>query len=44
MMKSTENLSIFLSRPYLDEEDIQSVVDVLKSGNLVQGKKVLELE
>lgn len=37
-------LPIFLSKPYLDEEDISAVVDVLKSGNLVQGSKVLELE
>lgn len=37
-------LPIYLSRPYLDEEDISAVVEVLKSGNLVQGSKVLELE
>lgn len=35
---------IFLSRPYLDEEDIQAVLTVLKSGNLVQGKEVATLE
>lgn len=35
---------IFLSRPYLDDEDIQAVVNVLKSGNLVQGKEVGLLE
>ncbi|PZV79105.1 dTDP-4-amino-4,6-dideoxygalactose transaminase [Algoriphagus aquaeductus] len=35
---------IFLSRPNLDEVDIQAVVSVLKSGNLVQGKEVANLE
>lgn len=35
---------IFLSRPFLDEDDIQAVVSVLKSGNLVQGKEVANLE
>ncbi|GAA0880918.1 DegT/DnrJ/EryC1/StrS family aminotransferase [Algoriphagus jejuensis] len=44
MMEAMANTPIFLSRPYLDEEDIQAVVDVLRSGNLVQGDKVLKLE
>ena len=38
------SLPIFLSRPGLNDEDISNVVEVLKSGNLVQGEKVLELE
>ena len=38
------SLPIFLSRPGLNNEDISNVVEVLKSGNLVQGEKVLELE
>ena len=44
MRKLSVTLPIFLSKPYLDEEDISAVVEVLKSGNLVQGRKVLELE
>ena len=44
MRKLNVSLPIFLSKPYLDEEDISAVVEVLKSGNLVQGRKVLELE
>ncbi len=33
-----------LSKPYLDEEDIQGVVDVLKSGQLCLGPKIEEFE
>lgn len=44
MKNQSVNLPIYLSRPYLNDEDIASVVEVLKSGNLVQGSKVLELE
>jgi dTDP-4-amino-4,6-dideoxygalactose transaminase len=44
MRPPSVTLPIFLSKPYLDEEDISAVVEVLKSGNLVQGRKVLELE
>lgn len=44
MKNENISLPIFLSRPYLDDADIFSVVEVLKSGDLVQGKKVLELE
>ncbi len=42
-MEKSEN-PIFLSRPNLLAEDIEAVVEVLKSGNLVQGQKVLEFE
>ena len=38
------SLPIFLSRPGINDEDISNVVEVLRSGNLVQGEKVLELE
>jgi dTDP-4-amino-4,6-dideoxygalactose transaminase len=38
------SLPIFLSRPNLQERDISNLVQVLKSGNLVQGENVLELE
>ena len=33
-----------LASPDIQEQDIQEVVDVLKTGMLVQGKKVAELE
>ncbi len=36
--------SIPLMKPDIQEEDIQAVVSVLRSGMLVQGSKVLELE
>jgi perosamine synthetase len=35
---------IFISRPNLDNDDIDAVVRVLKSGNLVQGQEVSSLE
>src|SRR3989338_2906936 len=35
---------IQISRPIIDEETIKAVVDVLRSGNLAQGAKVLEFE
>ena len=38
------SLPIFLSRPGINDVDISNVVEVLRSGNLVQGEKVLELE
>ena len=33
-----------LSRPYITEEDIIEVIEVLRTGLLVQGRKVLQLE
>ena len=35
---------IKLASPHFNEDDIKDIVGVIKSGNLVQGKKVLELE
>ena len=35
---------IFIQRPTITDTDVNEVVDVLKSGNLVQGKRVAELE
>ncbi|MCF8261084.1 MAG: DegT/DnrJ/EryC1/StrS family aminotransferase [Melioribacteraceae bacterium] len=35
---------IKLAKPFLSESSIQAVVEILKSGNLVQGKYVLEFE
>lgn len=42
-MKKFEH-PIYLSRPNIVEKDIEAVVEVLKSGNLVQGKHVQEFE
>ena len=35
---------IKLSQPYIDDTDITSVVETLKSGNLVQGPRAIEFE
>jgi len=43
-MKNRDRTPIYLSRPNLTDSDIEAVVKVLKSGNLVQGSNVLELE
>ena len=42
-MKKSISTNIF-SRPGINDVDISNVVEVLRSGNLVQGEKVLELE
>jgi len=44
MINKNISLPIYLSRPNIDEQDISSVIEVLRSGNLVQGEKVLKLE
>ena len=38
------NTPLYLSRPNIEGEDIQNVIEVLKSGNLVQGSAVSKLE
>jgi dTDP-4-amino-4,6-dideoxygalactose transaminase len=43
-MENRTRSPIYLSRPSLTDSDIEAVTEVLKSGNLVQGAKVLELE
>lgn len=43
-MENNSSNPIYLSRPKLSEKDIEAVVDVLRSGNLVQGDRVFELE
>jgi dTDP-4-amino-4,6-dideoxygalactose transaminase len=37
-------MAIHIARPAIDKEEIQAVTEVLKSGNLVQGKKVQAFE
>lgn len=44
MLEDISNQPIYLSRPNIIEKDIQAVVEVLRSGNLVQGVKVNEFE
>lgn len=43
-MTETPEKFIPLASPDIQETEIDAVIEVLKSGNLVQGKKVLELE
>lgn len=44
VQKSKENKLIPYGKHYLDEDDIQAVVDVLRNGALTQGPKIAEFE
>ena len=43
-MDKRESSMIKLSKPYITEDCINGVIEVLRSGNLVQGENVLKLE
>src|SRR3989338_1063876 len=44
MQRNYKNKMIPIAKPFLGEEEIRAVIEVLKSGTIAQGPKVKELE